>query len=103
MVEVDSVPKQSNPQDWRRIVNPNSPRTGGGYDPGRILVSKLLKMFGGVFLIAAAIFIFLDARSQIDETPLTSSVVYMQALTRLGTVGAISIGLYFLGRTVEIE
>ena len=64
-------------------------------------LSRILRGSGGVFLVGAGLFVFFDAKSQIDDSPLEANVIYLQALMRLGTVGAISVGAYILSKLLD--
>ncbi len=66
-----------------------------------IYLSRLLRMIGGVFLVGAGIYVFFDARSQIDESLSDANVIYLQALMRMATVGAISLGAYILSKFLD--
>jgi len=85
-------------------VNPDSKVLRG--DPWNIEdvcihLSRILRGSGGVFLVGAGLFVFFDAKSQIDDSPLEANVIYLQALMRLGTVGAISVGAYILSKLLD--
>jgi len=85
-------------------VNPDKKALRG--DPWNIEavcihLSRILRGSGGVFLVGAGLFVFFDAMSQIDESPLEANVIYLQALMRLGTVGAISVGAYILSKLLD--
>ncbi|GEM_PF-3944616 len=85
-------------------MNPGTKAPGG--DPWKIEdvcihLSRILRGSGGIFLVGAGLFVFFDAKSQINDSPLDANVIYLQAMMRLKTVAAISVGAYILSKLLD--
>ena len=55
----------------------------------------------GLFAIVASIAAYFHAQNQIEDNPLLSEGIYLQALVRVGTIGAIALGAYIVTRAMD--
>ena len=59
-----------------------------------------IRYAAGLFAIVAPIAAFFHAQNQIGDNPIASEVIYLQALVRIATIGAIALGAYIVTRTM---